>query len=65
LDNSNRFIKIQISDNGSRIPETIQDKIFDVFFTTKKTGNGLGLAVCDVIIKNHGGIIKLDSLPEQ
>ena len=58
-------MKIQISDNGPGIPKDIQEKIFDVFFSTKETGNGLGLAVCDVIVQNHGGILKFDSIPEQ
>ncbi|WP_293011325.1 sensor histidine kinase [Mongoliibacter sp.] len=58
-------IEISISDNGSGIPDTIKDKIFQPFFTTKPTGQGtgLGLSLSYDIVKAHGGEIKVESLP--
>jgi signal transduction histidine kinase len=54
---------ITVKDNGSGIPETIKDKIFQPFFTTKPTGQGtgLGLSLSYDIVKAHGGELKLES----
>ncbi|MBN1998226.1 response regulator [candidate division KSB1 bacterium] len=56
-----RYIKIAIQDEGGGIPYSLHKKIFDPYFTTKKTGNGLGLATCFSIIKNHNGYITVES----
>ncbi len=56
-----RYIKIAIQDEGEGIPYSLHKKIFDPYFTTKKTGNGLGLATCFSIIKNHAGYITVES----
>jgi two-component system NtrC family sensor kinase len=56
--------EIRIQDTGSGIPEDIRDRIFDPFFTTKGVGKGTGqgLAIAhDVIVKKHGGTIKVES----
>ncbi|MDW7651876.1 MAG: PAS domain S-box protein [Bacillota bacterium] len=55
------YVRIAIRDEGLGIPETIIQKIFDPYFTTKETGSGLGLAVCYSIIKKHNGILEVDS----
>lgn len=56
-----------IRDNGPGIPPEIQDKIFDPFFTTKDVGQGmgLGLAICNRIIADHGGRVEVRSQPGQ
>jgi signal transduction histidine kinase/ligand-binding sensor domain-containing protein len=56
-------IEIKVSDNGSGIPQTIVDKIFQPFFTTKPTGQGtgLGLSLAYDIVKAHGGEIKVNT----
>ncbi|HSG98780.1 MAG TPA: PAS domain S-box protein, partial [candidate division Zixibacteria bacterium] len=54
-------IELIISDQGVGIPESNLSKIFDPYFTTKATGNGLGLATTYSIIKKHGGVIEVDS----
>lgn len=56
-------IEILIEDNGSGIPQKIQEKIFQPFFTTKPTGQGtgLGLSLSYDIIKAHGGNLQVSS----
>ncbi len=59
----NSKIEIRVADNGDGIPQTIIDKIFQPFFTTKPTGQGtgLGLSLSYDIIKAHGGEIKVET----
>ena len=56
-------IEIRVSDNGNGMPDSIKEKIFQPFFTTKPTGQGtgLGLSLAYDIIKAHGGEIKVES----
>ena len=58
-----RDISITVTDNGNGIPDSIKEKIFQPFFTTKPTGQGtgLGLSLSYDIIKAHGGSFKLIS----
>lgn len=58
-----KAVTILVEDNGSGIPEPVQQKIFQPFFTTKPTGEGtgLGLSLSYDIIKAHGGTISLQS----
>ncbi|MBN2173871.1 MAG: tetratricopeptide repeat protein [Bacteroidales bacterium] len=60
----NNTIEIRVTDNGSGIPDSVKDKIFQPFFTTKPTGQGTGLGLSmsyDIITKGHGGKLKLES----
>ena len=50
---------IEVSDNGTGIPEEAQQSIFEPFYTTRKNGNGLGLATCEKIVRLSGGSIVL------
>lgn len=52
---------IQISDNGMGMSGELQKKIFDLYFTTKKDGNGLGLSISQKIISQHNGSISVSS----
>ncbi|HLA05448.1 MAG TPA: ATP-binding protein, partial [Syntrophales bacterium] len=54
---------ILIQDTGKGIKKEDMKNIFKPFFTTKERGVGLGLAVCQRIIKNHGGYIRVKSIP--
>ncbi len=56
-----RYVEIVIKDSGIGIPEQYQSKIFDPYFTTKDKGSGLGLATSYSIMKNHGGLIAVQS----
>lgn len=57
-----RYVLITIADQGVGIPAENLTNIFDPYFTTKETGNGLGLAVSYSIIRNHGGLIGVHSV---
>lgn len=54
-------VSIDIHDTGPGIPLYVIDKIFDPFFTTKEEGTGLGLSVCQKIIHDIGGQIRVSS----
>ncbi len=56
-----KYVKVSIKDGGIGIPEQHLSKIFDPYFTTKHRGSGLGLATSYSIIKNHGGLITVES----
>jgi len=61
--NEEEFVRISVRDNGSGIPKEIEDRIFIPFFTTKKGGTGLGLAMAQKIIHAHGGVLDLNNEP--
>nr|WP_084224692.1 ATP-binding protein [Paenibacillus pectinilyticus] len=61
VDTIERNVCVDIHDTGSGIPMFVIDKIFDPFFTTKDTGTGLGLSVCQRIIHDMGGTIRVGS----
>jgi signal transduction histidine kinase len=51
---------IRVSDTGPGIPESIRDKVFQPFFSTKEEGTGLGLSIAIRIIEDHGGRLELE-----
>jgi signal transduction histidine kinase len=51
----------EISDHGGGIPQDAQDKIFELYFTTKKDGSGIGLAQTYQILQWHNGAVEFDS----
>jgi signal transduction histidine kinase/CheY-like chemotaxis protein len=61
LNEEEDFVKIEISDTGSGIPDEIKDKIFEPFFTTKEGGLGIGLFLVKNAVKMHGGEIYFES----
>ncbi len=58
------FQRISVSDNGPGIPAEVLAKLFRPFFTTKARGTGLGLAVVQKIIVQHGGQVEVRNRPE-
>jgi signal transduction histidine kinase len=63
IDSSNKFLIIEIEDNGPGISAENLENIFDPFFTTKEPGKGtgLGLTVCFMIVEQAGGKISAES----
>jgi two-component system nitrogen regulation sensor histidine kinase GlnL len=64
------WVELKISDTGPGIQDTIRERIFDPFITSKDTGQrsdqkgmGLGLAITKKIIENHGGAISVKNIP--
>ena len=55
---------ISVFNNGETIPEEVQKQLFTPFFTTKKTGQGIGLTLIREILQNHGIRFSLESLPD-
>ena len=56
-------VMLVVEDNGPGVPEEIRDKLLMPFFTTKKgtEGTGLGLSITHDIIKDHEGVLEIDS----
>ncbi len=54
-------IEVSIKDNGPGVPKSVADKIFTPFFSTKQSGEGIGLTVVAEIISAHGGFVELDN----
>ena len=59
------MVEVRIRDNGSGMPPEVVEKIFNPFFTTKPTGQGtgLGLALSNDIVREHGGTIRVETEP--
>jgi signal transduction histidine kinase/ActR/RegA family two-component response regulator len=57
------YVLIEVKDDGCGMSKESQEKIFDPFFSTKKTGHGLGLAAVQGIIKSYNGFIDVSSEP--
>lgn len=61
--NNGDFVCLSVSDNGCGISKDLKHKIFEPFYTNKGSskGLGLGLPICQKIVKSHGGTIDVDS----
>jgi len=57
------YVKITVADHGVGIPQELQERVFDPYFTTKETGSGLGLATTYAVVTRHRGAITLSSNP--
>lgn len=56
-----RALVIKVSDSGPGIPESILDKVFEPFFSTKEEGTGLGLSIAHRIVGEHGGRLEVEA----
>jgi nitrogen fixation/metabolism regulation signal transduction histidine kinase len=61
LSSPTQQVEIKVSDNGCGIPEDVLDKIFIPFFSTRKSGSGIGLSLCKQIMMLHKGTIQVQS----
>ena len=61
LTEDNRWAYIRVRDHGEGIPDEIRSRIFDLYFTTKKEGSGIGLAMTYRILQMHHGQIDVES----
>ena len=63
VDAARSLCMVRVEDNGPGIPIEIRDNVFDPFFTTRPSGTGLGLAMVQQIVTQHGGRIEVDESP--
>lgn len=60
-----KIVRIEIADNGKGISDKEKTKLFEPYFSTKKSGMGLGLAIVNSIISDHNGVIRVqDNKPK-
>ncbi|MEO7073145.1 MAG: response regulator [Rhodanobacter sp.] len=57
------YLRISVIDSGPGMAKEVLERLFEPFFTTKDTGTGLGLMSCKRIVGNHGGVMRVDSVP--
>jgi two-component system nitrogen regulation sensor histidine kinase NtrY len=55
-----RIVMIEVSDTGTGIPNEDKERLFEPYFSTKKSGTGLGLAIVSRIISDHNGLIRVE-----
>lgn len=60
---ADRTVAVTVADDGPGIPPEVQGRIFDVFFTTRDGGTGLGLNIVSRIVEEHRGKLSLESRP--
>lgn len=65
IPNAEQRVLVQVIDNGPGIIPEAQERIFVPFYTTKKTGSGIGLALSRQIMQLHNGTLTVDSVPEE
>jgi signal transduction histidine kinase len=65
LEESHKAAVLRIADQGPGIPEEIRGKIFDLYFTTKSGGSGIGLAMTYRVLQLHHGSIEVESSPDR
>jgi len=58
----NVFVRFEVSDTGTGIPQENLSKVFEPYFSTKETGTGLGLAIVQKIVEVHNGTIEVESV---
>jgi len=65
LEEDRKTAVLRIADEGCGIPDEIREKIFDLYFTTKSEGSGIGLAMTYRILQLHHGSIEVQSMQDQ
>jgi signal transduction histidine kinase len=57
--------RVRLHNGGPSIPPEVLPHVFELFYSTKSGGTGIGLALCQRILDDHGGTINIDSVPER
>lgn len=57
------LVALSVKDNGVGIPPEERERVFEIFYSTRKGGTGLGLAIVDRIARGHGGRVRVESEP--
>jgi signal transduction histidine kinase len=63
LDAHPKYAIVVVADNGDGIPKKNLREVTKPFFTTKKHGSGLGMSIVNTIVQEHGGKLKIESVP--
>jgi signal transduction histidine kinase len=63
MEDGRKAVEVRVTDNGCGISPENLSRIFDPFFSTRKSGTGLGLSVVSQIVEKHGGLIIAESEP--
>jgi signal transduction histidine kinase len=64
-ESNGEYVRLQVRDNGPGIPLEHRDKIFNLYFSTKPGGTGLGLPMVKKIVEEHQGTVEVESRPGQ
>ena len=65
LDSFNQRARLEVRDNGHGVKDEDKPRLFEPYFSTKKTGTGLGLAIASTVVADHGGYISVkDNQPQ-
>ena len=56
-------LELQVIDDGPGVPEEIRDRVFNPLVSGREGGSGIGLALVQTYVQNHGGVVELDSRP--
>jgi signal transduction histidine kinase len=59
------YLEIRVSDDGPGIPADARGKVFEIFYTTKDGGTGLGLTIVKQIAEAHGGAVSFETIDEK
>ncbi|MGC8697943.1 MAG: ATP-binding protein, partial [Halothiobacillus sp.] len=59
------LVELNVTDNGPGFPETMIDRLFEPYATTRPKGSGLGLAIVKKIVEEHGGVVTATNVQEQ
>ncbi|MCL6415032.1 response regulator [Aestuariirhabdus sp. Z084] len=57
-------VQVSVIDRGYGLPDDAEEKLFTPFYTTKESGMGIGLSICETIINSHGGKLFFERHPE-
>jgi len=60
-DKTSRTVRIEVTDTGVGIPDADRDRLFEPYFSTKRSGTGLGLTIANAIVSNHKGFIRVEN----